>query len=152
VQHDDEGALGVVLNRRAETTVGEAVPALAELVDEDEPIHLGGPVQPSSVVLLGRFADPQEAAALAFEDVGLLGADPDDAQPDLLAARAFVGYAGWGPGQLDDERERGDWFTTEARLADVFADEPEALWPSVLERMGGSYALVARMPPDPALN
>ena len=66
--------------------------------------------------------------------------------------RVFAGYAGWGPGQLDDELEREDWIVDPAQATDVFSEDPEALWGSVLERKGGQYALVARMPEDPSLN
>ena len=66
--------------------------------------------------------------------------------------RVFAGYAGWGPGQLDGELERDDWIVEPARASDVFSDEPEALWGAVLERKGGEYRLVARMPEDPGLN
>ena len=66
--------------------------------------------------------------------------------------RAFVGHAGWGPEQLDSELERGDWILEPATLADAFTAEPTELWAEVLTRKGGSYALVARMPPDPSLN
>src|SRR5438132_980288 len=60
VQHDDEGAFGLVLNRPSDTTIGDAVSALGELVDEQEPLHVGGPVQPSSVVVLAEFEDASD--------------------------------------------------------------------------------------------
>jgi putative transcriptional regulator len=66
--------------------------------------------------------------------------------------RAFVGHAGWGPSQLDEELERGDWILEPARREDAFAETPLELWPAVLTRKGGSFALVARMPPDPSVN
>jgi putative transcriptional regulator len=64
----------------------------------------------------------------------------------------FAGHSGWGPGQLDGELERGDWILEPARYSDAFTSQPDDLWTEVLERKGGSYALVARMPPDPSLN
>jgi putative transcriptional regulator len=154
VEHSDDGAFGLVLNRPSETTVGEAVPEITELADSDEILFIGGPVQPSAVIVLGRFEDPGDAVLLAFDDVGVLGAgpSPEELSAGLIAARAFVGHAGWGPGQLDDELERGDWILDTARLEDAFCSEPEALWSSVLARKGGRYALLARMPPDPSLN
>jgi putative transcriptional regulator len=63
-----------------------------------------------------------------------------------------VGHAGWGAGQLDAELERGDWIVEPAQRGDAFSSEPRELWGSVLTRKGGSYALVARMPPDPSWN
>jgi putative transcriptional regulator len=66
--------------------------------------------------------------------------------------RVFAGYAGWGPGQLDGELERDDWIVEPAQAGDVFSETPEELWAAVLERKGGQYALVARMPEDPSQN
>jgi putative transcriptional regulator len=148
VEHTDEGAFGLVLNRPSETSVGGAVQELEELVDSDDPLFIGGPVQPSSVIVLGRFEDPSDAALVAFDDVGVLGGGPSIEQ----AGRAYVGHAGWGAGQLDSELERGDWILDPARLADPFDPDPRELWSRVLTRKGGSYALVARMPPDPSVN
>jgi putative transcriptional regulator len=155
IEHSEEGAFGLVLNRPSETTVGEAVPELEALIDPDELLFIGGPVQPSTVITLGRFADVEEAALAAFEDIGVLGTSspPIEEMADrLLAARAFVGHSGWGPGQLEAELETGDWILEPARRRDVFADDPRDLWSDVLTRKGGSYALVARMPMDPSLN
>jgi putative transcriptional regulator len=154
VEHTDEGALGLVLNRPSETTVRDAVPQLEELVDLDSMLYIGGPVQPSSVIVLARLEDPGDAALLAFDDIGVIGASDtsDEPAPGVRQGRAFVGHAGWGPGQLDSELERGDWITEPARREDAFSEDAPELWPSVLTRMGGSYALVARMPPDPTVN
>jgi putative transcriptional regulator len=154
VEHTDEGALGLVLNRPSETSVAEAVPELEDLVDPDGLLLIGGPVQPSSVIVLGRFEDPSEAALLAFDDVGVLaaGGAPEQPSAGLLEGRAFVGHAGWGPGQLDGEIERRDWILERALARDAFSAKPRELWPEVLTRKGGSYALLARMPPDPSVN
>jgi putative transcriptional regulator len=154
VEHSQEGAFGLVLNRPSETVVGEAVPEIEELVDPDEWLYIGGPVQPSGVVVLGQFEDPGDGALLAFDDVGVLGAGPppEVQAAGLRAGRAFVGHAGWGAGQLEDEIERGDWILEPARAEDAFCEEPHDLWSGVLTRKGGSYALVARMPADPSMN
>lgn len=154
VEHSEEGALGLVLNRPSETSVAEAVPQLEQLLEPDELLYLGGPVAPSSVIVLARFEEPGEAALLAFEDVGVLGTGISLEEPvaGVREGRAFVGHAGWGPGQLDGELERGDWILEPARLEDAFNLDPEALWAAVLTRKGGSYALIARMPADPSMN
>src|ERR1700758_1998117 len=73
VEHSEEGAFGLVLNRPSETSVGEAVPELEALMDSDEPLFIGGPVQPSTVITVARFTDISEAALAAFEDIGVLG-------------------------------------------------------------------------------
>jgi putative transcriptional regulator len=154
IEHTDEGALGLVLNRPSETTVGDAVPQLEELVDLEDQLYIGGPVQPSSVIVLAEFEDPGDAALLAFDEIGVLGAGGslEEVSAGVRAGRAFVGHAGWGPGQLDSELERGDWILEPARREDAFSGEPSELWPEVLTRKGGSYALIARMPPDPSVN
>jgi putative transcriptional regulator len=158
VDHSEEGALGVVLNRPSETTVIDAVSQLERLVDPDDPVFIGGPVQPSSVIVVAEFEDPSDAALVAFDDIGVLaaGSAPDETTgaggPRVRRARAFVGHAGWGPGQLDGELERGDWIVESARREDAFAQDPGELWGEVLTRKGGSYALLARMPPDPSVN
>jgi putative transcriptional regulator len=152
VEHNEEGALGLVLNRPSETTVADAVPQLDDLVDPAEELFIGGPVQPSSVIVLAQFEDPDDAALISFEDVGVLRASLDETIAGVRSGRAFVGHAGWGPGQLDSELERGDWILEPARLGDAFTADPQALWAEVLTRKGGSYALIARMPPDPSMN
>jgi putative transcriptional regulator len=152
VEHNDEGALGLVLNRPSETTVADAVPQLEELVDPAEELFIGGPVQPSSLIVLAQFEDPGDAALISFDDVGVLRANLDDPVAGVRNGRAFVGHAGWGPGQLDSELERGDWILEPAKLQDAFTANPQGLWSEVLTRKGGSYALVARMPTDPSMN
>jgi putative transcriptional regulator len=153
VEHSEEGALGLVLNRPSETTVGEAVAELQRLLDLDDPLFIGGPVQPSALIVLAEFEDPDDAALIAFDDIGVLATgSSDDPAVGLRRGRAFVGHAGWGPGQLDSEIERGDWILEHAHREDAFMPDPGQLWESVLTRKGGSYALVARMPPDPSVN
>ena len=154
VEHNDDGALGLVLNRPSETSVGEAVPQLATLLDPKEQLFIGGPVQPSAVIVLAEFEDPTDAALLAFDDVGILGTGPSEEElaAGVRAGRAFLGHAGWGPGQLDGELERGDWILEPAKLKDAFSTQARGLWSEVLTRKGGSYALVARMPADPSMN
>jgi putative transcriptional regulator len=154
IEHTDEGALGLVLNRPSETTVGEAVSQLEDLVDLGDQLFIGGPVQPSAVIVLAEFEDATDAALIAFADVGVLGisASLEEVSAGVRSGRAFVGHSGWGPGQLDGEIERGDWILEPARREDAFSAEPRELWPEVLTRKGGSYALIARMPPDPSVN
>jgi putative transcriptional regulator len=88
-EHNEEGALGVVLNRSSETPVEEALPELAELAEGMGPVHVGGPVQPSAVVVLADFADVENADSLVLESVGFLPAEVD---PNALLV--FVPPAG----------------------------------------------------------
>jgi putative transcriptional regulator len=148
LEHNDEGAMGLVLNRPTESEVMEAVPSLSGLVDGDDLVHSGGPVQPDSVLVLGDFEEPDEAGTQVLGSVGLL--DPERPEAELLRVRVFAGYAGWAPGQLDLELEEEAWFVASADPDDVFADED--LWGAALRRKGGEYALLASMPADPSLN
>ena len=153
-EHSDEGAMGVVLSRPSETTVAEAVPELEPLVDPGDPVHVGGPVEPSALLVLAEFDDPEAAASVVFEDVGFVpgGSEPGAVAVATRRARAFVGYAGWGAGQLEAELEEESWLVLEPDKADVFASDSADLWSSVLARQGGAFSLLARMPPDPSLN
>ncbi len=153
-QHSEEGALGLVLNRRGELVVGDVAPELAELVGEDAVIDSGGPVQPDALLVLGEFDDASYAGLPVIGSVGLMGDGRElcDLVDVTRRARAFAGYAGWGPGQLDAELERDDWFVAPAGIDDIFDPDADELWRRVLERKGGHFALVARMPIDPSVN
>ena len=153
-EHTDDGALGVVLNRPAETTVVEAVPGLSALVPDDALVYVGGPVDQESLLVLAEFDDPEVAAAIVFDDVGFVPGDADitDTAGALRRARVYAGYAGWSAGQLDAELEAEGWIVEPARHDDVFAEDPHALWKRVLSRKGGAYAFLATIPPDPSLN
>ena len=151
--HDDDGAVGVVLNRPSETPVHEAVPPLAGLVGPDDPVFVGGPVQPQAAVVLAEFEHPNQAPALAFGTVGFLLGEVDPADiGGVRRARIFAGYAGWGPGQLEGEMEENAWVLEPALADDVFTDQPEHLWERVLRRKGGEFALMSTMPVDPSMN
>jgi putative transcriptional regulator len=151
--HDEEGALGVVLNRVLDVTVGEAVPALGRIADPDEPVFRGGPVQEASVVVLAEFSEPSKAGVLAFGSIGFL---PDESGDDVISsvrrARVFAGYAGWGAGQLEQELDESSWVVEPAQPADVFHPDPMRLWSDVLRRKGSAYDLLRLMPVDPSLN
>jgi putative transcriptional regulator len=152
-EHTEEGALGLVLNRASEATIDEAVPELATLIDSLALVHFGGPVQPTAIVVLADFVDPERAGALVLESVGFLPSEIDpDELGELRRARVFAGYAGWGPGQLDEELEEGSWIVEPALPDDVFTDQPDELWADVLRRKGGPFGVLALMPLDPSLN
>ena len=153
-QHSEEGALGLVLNRPGELIIGEVAPELAELVGVDAVIDSGGPVQPDALLVLGEFDDASHAGLAVVGSVGLVGDGSEIAELVGVTrrTRAFAGYAGWGPGQLDAELERNDWFVAPAGIDDIFDPDADELWRRVLERKGGHFALVARMPIDPSVN
>jgi putative transcriptional regulator len=143
-----------VLNRPSPVTVGDAVPPLAELVDADEVVHVGGPVQPQAIVVLGDFLDAERAASIVVGSIGFLPGEIEGADdvPGLTRARVYAGYAGWGAGQLESELEESSWIVTPAQPDDVFTTDPDGLWSEVLRRQGGPFAILATMPIDPSAN
>ncbi len=147
-EHGEEGAMGLVLNRPTDTPVGTALPELAPLAGEAEPVYVGGPVALESVLAIAELDDPDDASELLFDTVGFVQ------EPDVAAVRGriFVGYAGWSAGQLEAELEEESWLVLPAEPDDLFSDDPDGLWSAVLRRQGGSYALLSLMPPDPSLN
>jgi putative transcriptional regulator len=147
IEHTEEGAFGLVLNRPSETTVGEAAPELAELIGAEHLIHVGGPVAPNAVTALGEHALPGDSTKLLIEAVGMVDLEHP---AEVSRLRVFSGYAGWGPKQLDGELEADAWIVADAHPDDPFAEED--LWSRVLRRKGGEYALLARMPEDPSVN
>jgi putative transcriptional regulator len=153
-EHGELGALGVILNRPSEARVADAVPGLAGLVAEDDVVYVGGPVRPSTVLVLAEVDDPDAVDGYVVGDVGFLRGDFD---ADVLAAsvkraRVFAGYAGWSPEQLEAELAGSDWMVEEARAEDVFAPLDADLWRDAVRRKGGAFRLVSTMPADPMLN
>jgi putative transcriptional regulator len=153
-EHNEEGAAGLVLNRRSEMPVVQAVPDLAPLVPDEERVWIGGPVQQEAVLVLAEFEDPEDAAILVVDDVGFV---PSDGDFGLIAgetrrARVYAGYAGWGAGQLEAELEESSWIVEDADGYDLFPPPESDLWATVLRSKGGVYRVVALMPDDPSLN
>ena len=154
LEHSPEGALGLVLNRPTPLVSREALPGrLAQVMPDAERVFEGGPVQPEAVIVLADFEDVTEAATIAFGSVGIV--DPEVETTGLgpvRASRAFGGYAGWAGGQLEAEMAEEAWVDCDAAPEDVFTDDHEGLWRRVLERKGGSWRIIARMPEDPSRN
>jgi len=152
-EHGEEGAMGIVLNRPSESEVAAVIPEL-EAIAGEEPIFVGGPVQPEALVVLGEFSDPDAAAWIVVAGVGLVSAQTDleELPESVRRGRVYAGFSGWGPGQLEDEIEEEAWIVEAPMPAELFPEDPDTLWSDVLDRMGGEYAIVARMPEDPSLN
>src|SRR5262249_42054978 len=109
-EHIDEGAAGLVLNRPSDAPVADLVPQLEALVDGEEQVWVGGPVQTNAVLVLGEFVDPDDAAVPLFGSLGFPSLDdPDDVATQTTRRRVFAGYSGWGAGQLEDAPSRDDW-------------------------------------------
>jgi len=153
-EHNEDGAMGIVLDRPSDMVVEEVVPQLADAAGADAPIYVGGPVQPTALVVLAEFSDPAAAAWIVTADVGFASTDVDtgDLASAVRRARVYAGYSGWGAGQLEAEMEVDSWIVEPPLPRELFPDVPQALWREVLARKGGQYALVAKMPDDPSLN
>jgi putative transcriptional regulator len=152
-EHNDEGAMGIVLNRPSEASVESVVPELAGIAG-GEPVYVGGPVQPEALVLLAEFADHSAAAWIVVADVGLASADVDleELAGAVRRGRVYAGYSGWGAGQLEMEMGVDSWIVEPPLPKELFPDDPAALWSDVLARKGGQYTLLSRMPADPSMN
>ncbi|MBB5935263.1 YqgE/AlgH family protein [Streptomyces zagrosensis] len=186
LDHDEEGSLGVVLNRPTPVGVGDILEAWAALAGEPGVVFQGGPVSLDSA--LGVAVVPGESAAgggrvsgtgsppagggpaarsrlrlgrgdpIGWRRVhGAIGLVDLEAPPELLAPavgslRIFAGYAGWGPGQLEEELVEGAWYVVESEPGDVSSPDPEQLWRSVLRRQRSELAMVATYPDDASLN
>ena len=162
VDHDEDGALGVVLNRPTGLEVGVVIPAWGDYTTGPAMVFKGGPVGEDSALALGALAggvpadDDEEPDGFrrVFGSLGLIDLDAEPAilAGELRAVRVFAGYAGWGPGQLEDELAEDAWFVVESLPGDPFVDAPDRLWRDVLRRQGGELAMVATFPEDPSLN
>jgi putative transcriptional regulator len=156
-EHGDEGALGVVVNRPTAMLLSEAVPQIPVLEGQRHALFSGGPVQPNQIMILSRLNQEPVDQHHVFDGV-YLGGDLGvlervlTAQSGTDAFRAYVGYAGWGPGQLENEMKTGSWITLPADTAVVFDKDPARIWSDVMRSLGGRYAIYADMPADPHMN
>jgi putative transcriptional regulator len=157
LEHDDEnGSVGVVLNRPMSVAVAEAVASVADLVTAPPMLFDGGPVAPTTAIALGRVAPGSEPDGWTYVAPPLVTVDLDH-DPMLLATtvrdlRVFVGYAGWSAGQLLGEVEEGAWYVVEGLPGDPFVEDAATLWSAVLRRQGWPLSAVAVCPLDPTMN
>lgn len=156
-EHSSDGALGVVVNRPTGMLVSEALPQVPVLEGQRHVLFSGGPVQPNHVLLLYRMAQGPTNTHHVFDGV-YLGGDMGALEKLMTTPastegfRAYVGYSGWGPGQLENEMKTGAWITMPADPAVVFEKEPARIWPDILQSLGDPYRIYADMPADPSLN
>ena len=154
-QHDAEGAFGLVLNRTTGNSVGEMIVADLPDVLKSCPLYQGGPVQPSALSFLHSDAFVADANVMPNLSLGHSVDDLVELGESFSPTRKlklFAGYAGWSPGQLEDEMKRKAWLTHPASLELVFETAPERLWQEILRRKGGLYRLLAQSPEDLSQN
>lgn len=154
---DDDGALGVVLNRPTPVAVSEVLADWHAVVAEPEVLFQGGPVSTEGALAIGWLRDTGDVP-LGFREVhGPLGVVDLDTPVELIdgtltAMRIFAGYAGWGAAQLDGEIDEGSWYVVPAQPPDVFREDSTDLWRDVMRRQPGQLAWRSTRPVDPDLN
>jgi putative transcriptional regulator len=142
IHHDESGTFGLVLNRRSEISAESLCATLGIdwRGDAADRVDWGGPVQPNTgwVLLGAEGAGDDEASEVAagVHFAGSLATLRRVAESPGDELRLFLGYAGWGPGQLERELAQGAWLLAPANADVIFHVEPELLWEHVLRRLG----------------
>ena len=152
VRYDDEkGALGLVINKRTDVPVSKLFEDLKEASARHDPVYIGGPVELDTVMALLKTASKPEGAEHVFGDVYLIS--NKDLLTRTLASSAeakvfhtYIGYAGWGPNQLEHEVDLGAWHIMQADVATVFHEDPDSVWPRLIQRTETQIAAIARIP------
>lgn len=159
LEHNDHGALGLVINRPSDLEVRDLVPEWAELTLDPDVIFVGGPVSQTGVIALGRRPgaagyEPVHGWSQVIGGCGTLDLNigSEAVVGSIDGVRLFAGYAGWSAGQLEGELDAGAWFVVDAFADDAFAPEPDRLWRDALRRQPDQLNLLADFPPHPSLN
>lgn len=152
LEHTEEGALGVVLNRPSPLRVADAIEDWADAAASPAVVFIGGPVATGTVIALARRHGelPEDAWSEVLATIGVIDVS-QDAQvvgAALDGVRIFTGYAGWGEGQLEGEIAEGAWWVLDADPADALTSRPAALWRRVLDRQPDPLRRWALFPED----
>lgn len=158
LDHDADGALGVVVNQPLDADVADVLPTWGGAVAAPDCLFGGGPVAMDSALAVGVLADdpglaPPSGWRQMSGHVGLVDLDgPLPADGVFAGVRVFAGYAGWGAGQLESELEEGSWLVVDALDDDLLSARPETMWADVLRRQDDDTRFWATFPVDPGLN
>jgi putative transcriptional regulator len=158
LEHTDDGAVGVVLNRPSTIDFNDPLPDWYGYAAYPPVVFVGGPVSQGSAIGLARATAPEPATTDGFTQVlGPIGTvdlalDPAEVGVALEEVRVFSGYAGWSGGQLEGELDEAAWWVVDSQPDDAMCAEPDDLWRDVLHRQSDMLALFANFPHDPALN
>ena len=154
-EHQPEGSLGFILNKRYEQTIGEL---MTDLEDCNFPVYYGGPVQKDTIhffhqrpYLIEDWHNIIDGIYWggSFTEVVELIKLKKISQNDI---RFFIGYSGWGEQQLENELQEKSWITREAIRQLVFHKNTDAIWRDALKDLGGEYSMMTNYPIDPQLN
>ncbi|MCS6968160.1 MAG: YqgE/AlgH family protein [Cytophagales bacterium] len=153
-EHDNsKGTFGLILNKPTSLTVSQAT----ELIDIDQKIYIGGPVEQNTLHFIHTFADlkgcvPVKDGVFWGGDIEQLSHYSNLRQLNTSNCRFFVGYSGWAPYQLANEIEQNSWIIYRGSIAGLFEWPSENMWQAILRNMGGKYKVYANFPEDPRLN
>jgi putative transcriptional regulator len=154
-EHKDEGSFGFVLNKNYDYTLNELVHGLDDL---KIPVYLGGPVQMDTIHFLHQYPE-MIPGGYEITDGVFWGGDFEMAvslirkgKVDLHKIRFFIGYSGWGSGQLNDELKEKSWVLADATRKLVFHKKTDEIWKDALRHLGGDYEMMVNFPIDPTLN
>ena len=148
LEYDAKGALGLIVNRPTDLQLTELLPEVGELKNRADIVYVGGPVSKERIVLLLRSDQHPEGSGRVFADTYVSSSMETLKTAVALSGKggtfhAYVGFAGWGPGQLDGEVSRGDWHVSPAEEAMVFDRASEEIWPELIEKNSGQWGDVA---------
>lgn len=154
-QHDLEGAFGLVLNRSSGNKLGEMIVADVPETLKEQTLYVGGPVQLSALSFLHSDSFLPDASVMPNLDLGHsldTLVELGESFSPTRKMKMFAGYAGWSPGQLEQEMKRKAWITHPASLDLVFDTDPGKLWQQIMRQKGLKYRIIAEMPEDVSLN
>ncbi len=154
-EHQEEGSFGFVLNRIFENTLNELMNDMDEL---NLPVYYGGPVQVDTIHFLHQYPELIPGSYEILDGI-YWGGDFQiainqlrEGNIDKNKIRFFLGYSGWGNGQLNSELQEKSWLIAQATRKLVFPKDVDELWKDALRHLGGDYTLMANFPIDPQLN
>src|SRR5438309_46538 len=135
---DEEGALGIIVNRRTDVPLSRVFENIKTAKDRTDTVYIGGPVEPGSVLALLKSATKVEDASRVLTGIYLVSGkallEKAVAEAPPGSFHAYLGYAGWGPGQLEHELALGGWQILRADAATVFDPEPDSVWEKLIRR------------------
>lgn len=155
IENNEEGSLGFILNKPTELQLKDAI---ENYPDFDTTVYYGGPVQLNTLQFIHRAGDILEGSmdignglywGGSFEKLRILIEDKLVKPEDF---RFFIGYSGWGEGQLEEEIKINSWIVADSKIENIFSDEPDNLWREILKGMGKKFAILASFPENPSVN